>query len=56
MRGTRVASADSYRKAGRSRPGSDNTHCRIGMRGMTASHGCAAVDCIGATGYRADFR
>ena len=43
IRSTRVASAEWLRSAGRKRLGSDNTHCRIGTRGMTASTKCAAV-------------
>jgi len=43
MRSPRVASAAWLRSAGRKRLGSDNTHCRIGTRGMTESTRCAAV-------------
>ena len=43
MRSTRVASAALLRSAGRNRLGKDNTHCRIGTRGITESTRCAAV-------------
>jgi len=35
IRSTRVASAEWLRSAGRKRLGNDNTHCRIGTRGMS---------------------